>query len=230
MESYHPNEMQLKILEAINCLVDEFVQNPFVFFNEADAVSELVCKLKNNIPQFKETFDFKNSATHTSLLHREYPASCFLKNGKGQEHFDLVILNPDYIYENMDHYAARPNKLIIAIDEKGFKPREVYARPNSFIAVIEFKLLYQGISNGRIKEIKKDIERLENLKNAKYCNQAYFVYLQRVLIRHDKMLSEVKKLRENEFDKCKIINIFNGVWSSEKGGDIEKIYKKINSN
>jgi hypothetical protein len=220
MEWYESNDVQIKIQDSINCLVGEFVQNPFVFFNEADAVSDLICKLKANIPQLENHFKciFKNSTVDTTLLHREYPASCFFKEGKKLEHFDLVILNPKYVEINEAESLARPNG----------DTREVKVNPFPFIAAIEFKLLYEGISNGRIENIKSDVRRLDERIKKDQCKQTYFIYLQRILKNYNKAFKAIKELRENDFVNCKNVKICNVVfWSSEEGkpGDFNKVYK-----
>ncbi|MGA3051802.1 MAG: hypothetical protein ABSE00_07790 [Chitinispirillaceae bacterium] len=225
MTSFEHDPIQDFIMDSITNLVNEFVNKPFIFFNEADAVSDLFFRLKNKKPQFNNWGEDNKS---TTLLHREYPASCFLKEGndstnerKKREKFDLVVLKKEFLSNSKNELknVTRPNCVYPSTDGKKKGKRGVYCGPKSkpFIAVIEFKLLYESISKHRKEEIEHDIERLKKIKHEGYCDEAYFVYLQRVLKNINNGTSDkIEELREDFNEDSKNVHIINGIWWSDE--------------
>src|SRR5919109_2004603 len=125
--------LQAQIEVAIRQLSREFLDDPYRYFTEADAVSRCRQLLELNDELGK---DYKTKDGHKiMLIHQEYPTSYryegkapLVPTSKGRRgHYDLVILNPDFIEAN--NAESITNRLLkhAAPDQKG-----------SIVAVIEF--------------------------------------------------------------------------------------------
>jgi hypothetical protein len=146
-------------------LVNQFLEEPFTFFNEADAVTRFHQLLVEEpaLNRKIQTWD----EYKVSRIHREYPIPPFV-NEKGN--YDTVILNPEYTMLNLVDNVARPGP--------GREPREP-ENVKPFLAVVEFKLFYESLGKGRANTVLKDLDRLN--ASARYSEFAYLVYLQRYL-------------------------------------------------
>ena len=133
------------ILEnAIHKLVNEFLQAPYVFFTEADAVVRFhqILDADPIIGRRVQTSD----GFETSLVHREYP-TFFRFCGKeptarlgppaSRGHYDMVILNPAFVAAH--RVATVTNRDIKTTRDESIAP---------FQAVVEFKLDNKGWSAG----------------------------------------------------------------------------------
>ena len=162
------NMTNQSILEkCILKLVDEFLEEPFIFFNEAEAITRF-----HQILMDESALNHKiqtQDGHQISRIHREYPIPPFVE-GISSGNYDTVILNQEYITINLVDHIARPGP-----NREPHKPKD----GKSFLAVIEFKLLYEGLGGSRPKEIINDLNRL-NL-SANHSEFVYFVYLQRYL-------------------------------------------------
>jgi len=167
--------IQAPLEDAIRSLVDEFVQEPYVFFTEADAVVRFHQLLIRH-PSLSRRVSTKDGH-EVSLLHREYPTffrfddrnpTARLGPPARRGHYDTVLLNPDFA-------AAHPVETVLnrSIDA----PREPDIVP--FQAVVEFKLHTRGWSKGRSEAIVRELGKLH--LSAEDAPLRYLVVLQRYL-------------------------------------------------
>lgn len=155
---------------AISQLVSEFLQEPYRFFTEADAVARFH-QILDDKPSLNNTF--QTSDKHkTGLCHREYPTFFRFSDKKPTDrlppparrgHYDTVILSPEFI-------RAHPAITVVNRDIKA--PRDKNIVP--FQAVVEFKLDNIGWSAGRARGA---IAELGKLKLSEEAPLRYFVVL-----------------------------------------------------
>jgi len=173
-ENAHANEVAFRIhLEtAIHTLANEFLQTPYAFFTEADAVSHFQLVLEND-PVINRKVESQDKFV-TDLVHREYPTffrfsdenpTVRLAPPASRGHYDTVILNPEFI-------AAHPIEIVT--NRNIGAERNEAIRP--FRAVIEFKLDRIGWSAGSSKEA---IAELGKLRLSEEAPLRYFVVLMR---------------------------------------------------
>jgi hypothetical protein len=86
----------------------------------------------------------------------------------GRGHYDLAILNPDFIAKHsIDEVIAKDFKKC-AVEEK-----------NHLLAAIEFKLIVNPLSKGMRSEIEKDFCKLSFAKNLNQAMTTYMVIFNR---------------------------------------------------
>ncbi|MCP4371331.1 MAG: hypothetical protein GY797_24920 [Deltaproteobacteria bacterium] len=153
-------------------MVNEFLERPFNFINERNAVTRFYQLLIEEEPALTSKVQTQDGH-EISRIHQEYPIPPFV-NFSGK--YDTVILNPEYIKINQAEYLARPGP-----GRETRQPNEI----KPFLAIIEFSLLYE--SAGRAKKVIADLDRLSS--SAEFSEFTYAVYLQRYL----KGLSSWKK-------------------------------------
>jgi hypothetical protein len=150
-------EIQHSLDTAANQVVSEFLQAPFAFFTEADAVTRFHQILLED-PAVNQKF-CTNDGYETSLVHREYP-TFFRFNDKNpteiladdpgarRGHYDIVGLNPSFVEQYNGNTVT--NRSIKLAGDPTTSP--IYA-------AVEFKLLNIGWSKlkteGTIAEMGK---------------------------------------------------------------------------
>ena len=200
--------LQLQIEAAIKQLSKEFIDDPYRYFTEADAVSRCRQLLELNGDLGK---DYTTKDGHKiKLIHQEYPTT-LRYDGKAplvptlegrRGHYDLVILNPDFIETN--YAESITNRLLkhAALDQERL-----------IVAVIEFKLSYRGWSKGAYKNATIDLQKLAASKS----DLSYAVMLMRYnapsMRRWDiywpRICEEVK-----DPDVCNVRSIYTVHWLS----------------
>lgn len=167
--------IQIKLESAIHELIDEFLQEPYRFFTEADAVAGFrqILEADSDINQKAETKD----GFQISTIHQEFPTffrfnddNPFARleddSGASRGHYDIVILEPDFIRAHTAETVK--NRNISSLRDKAIRPIK---------AVIEFKLDDKGWSSGRTKGVIAEIGKLVLSKNE--AGLRYFVVLMR---------------------------------------------------
>jgi hypothetical protein len=204
--------IQNKLEAAINTLVDEFIQAPYRFFTEADAVARFH-QLLDADPAINRQVKTKDDFT-TGLVHREYP-TCFRFSDKNptarlgppasRGHYDTVILNPEFV-------AAHSAATVINRDIRTVRDETIIP----FQAVVEFKLDNKGWSAGRSRGA---IAELGKLRLSHEAPLRYFVVLMRYCApnpaRWEKYWPRVSQAAAQEAD---IGSIFAVQWLSVKEG------------
>jgi hypothetical protein len=165
--------IQLSLENAIHRLVDEFVQEPYAFFTEADAVVRFHQLIADD-PSFNRRTR-TDDGHEISLVHREYPTFFRFDDRKPTErlgpparrgHYDTVILNPDFV-------AAHPVETVLNRDIKAARNPDIVP----FEAVVEFKLHTRGWSKGRAEGVIRELGKLH--LSEKEAPLRYLVVLQR---------------------------------------------------
>jgi hypothetical protein len=148
--------IQLSLENAIHRLVDEFVQEPYAFFTEADAVVRFH-ELLSEDPAFSRRVRTKDNH-EISLIHREYPTFFRFDDRDPKErlgpparrgHYDTVILNPDFV-------TAHPAETVLNRSIKAVRDQSIIP----FQAVVEFKLHTRGWSKGRSRGAIAELGKL----------------------------------------------------------------------
>lgn len=147
--------LQIQIDTALSRLSDEFLGDPYRFFTEADAVSRCRQLLELNDELGKD--HLTKDGHRVRLIHQEYPTliryerkTPLVTTSVGHRgHYDLVILNPDFIEGN--YAESITNRLL-----KHAAPEQ----QGSIAAVIEFKLSYRGWTRGAYKNATIDLHKL----------------------------------------------------------------------
>lgn len=164
------------IEKCINSLGEKFLKWPYNFFTESDAHSFLYYYIfRSRYNLLKRFYPTKDGNDKTVLLHREYPTSFrFRKDSMqlddtgGRGHYDLAILNPDFIAKHsIDEVIAKDFKKCV-VEEK-----------NHLLAAIEFKLIVRPLSKGMRSGIEKDFKKLSYAKNLSQAMTVYMVIFNR---------------------------------------------------
>jgi hypothetical protein len=142
--------------KCINSLGEKFLRYPYNFFTESDAHSFLFYYIfRYATREFKVQYP-TNDGNRTVLVHREYPTAfryrkdaMELDKKGGRGHYDLVVLNPDFVkYHSMRQVIAKDYRQT-QVDEK-----------HHLLAAIEFKFIHKTLGAGMRDEIRKDILKL----------------------------------------------------------------------
>jgi hypothetical protein len=168
-------DIQHNIERAIHQLVDEFLGEPYRFFNKADAVSRFHALLESD-----ELLDIRVRSKDGILLpmiHLGYPT--FFRYDEAQPgvkldslptakrgHYDLVILAPGFI-RNQPAETVR--------NRDAATERTKHLQP--FQAVIEFKLEDRGWNSTRTKGVQAEMGKL--ILSRDEADLRYFVGLMR---------------------------------------------------
>ncbi len=140
-----PLTLQQEVEKAILHLVREFIEAPYRFFTEADAVARFHQLLSENVVLNERAIT--KDGFETGLIHREYPTFFRFADKDPTErlgppakrgHYDTVILNPEFVKAHSIETVT--NRTISA-------PRDTKIIPLQ--AIIEFKLDNKGWSSGR---------------------------------------------------------------------------------
>lgn len=164
------------IERCINSLGEKFLKWPYNFFTESDAHSFLYYYIfRSKYKPLKLFYSTKDSQDKTVLLHREYPTSFRFRRDSmkiddtgGRGHYDLVILNPDFI-------ANHSIDEVIAKEFKKCRTGEKY----HLLSAIEFKLVVNPLSKGMKSEIEKDFLKLSLAKDLGQAMSVYMVIFNR---------------------------------------------------
>lgn len=153
---------------AFSSLVSRFRKYPFSFYNEQDCRAYLYQYLIENNPGLNEI------ESGTCRLHLEYPIYKGKKKDGAIEvsragKFDLVILKSQSIARCQNVYnLSRPSKT---------RPVDFSGMP--FESICEIKFLYKG--TGRSNDVVKDFKRMHEIIDRGITENAYVIYLQRML-------------------------------------------------
>jgi hypothetical protein len=168
-------DLHLEIERCINSLGEKFLKRPFNFFTESDAHSFLYYYIfRSGSKALKVTYPSKDGE-ETVLVHREYPTSfrfrkenmdLFESGGRG--HYDLVILNPDFL----------ANHSIDEVIAKDFKKCKVEVQDH-LLTAIEFKFIVSPLSKNMRSEIIKDFRKLVMALEAGQTQTAYLIVFNR---------------------------------------------------
>lgn len=182
------------IEKCIKSLIEKFLKWPYNFFTESDAHSYLYYYLfRFGSKELKRFYPTKGSKAKTVLPHREYPTSFryHKKNMQldeqtgGRGHYDLVVLNPEFITSHtMDEVIAKNYKKCCK-DEK-----------NHLLAAIEFKLIVSPLSKNLRVEIAKDFHKLSWAIESKQSKNAYMIIFNRAR-KEESYLDELCELKKS---------------------------------
>jgi hypothetical protein len=167
--------IQVNVENAIHSLIREFLEEPYRFFTEADAVTRFRQILEAD-PTINQKVETENGFV-TSVIHQEYP-TFFRFDGKNpiarlpdnskasRGHYDIVILNPSFVRAHT--VEAVKNRDFRSVRNKSILP---------FEAIIEFKLDDRGWSPGKRKGAIADLAKL--VLSREEVELRYFVVLMR---------------------------------------------------
>jgi len=164
-------------LEAtLQRLVERFLEAPYEFFTEADAVAAVqgILPSQSELGVEHTTADgFK-----TRLLHREYPTFFRFKKSDPRKrlgpparrgHYDLVLLDPAWLRQHNSETAI--NRDINLRGDLSVPP---------LIAAVEFKLYAHGWLERRVDSVRRVLGKLQlTLQSRVHAKAAYLVVLQR---------------------------------------------------
>ena len=164
-------------LEAtLQRLVERFLEAPYQFFTEADAVAAVqeILSSQSDLGVEHTTADgFK-----TRLLHREYPTFFRFKKSHPTQrlgpparrgHYDLVLLDPAWLRRHNSEIAI--NRDINLRGDLSVPP---------LIAAVEFKLYAHGWLERRVDGVRRELGKLQlTLQPPAHAKAAYLVVLQR---------------------------------------------------
>ena len=172
---------------CISSLSHKFLKWPNNFFTESDAHSFLYYYIFRSGPKDLKLFYPTNDGSKTVLIHREYPTSFrFFKESMerddrgGRGHYDLVVLNPEFI---KNHSI----KQVMAKDFKECCTEEKH----HLLAAAEFKLITMPLSQNMKGEIKRDFQKLNFALESGQTQLAYMI----IFNRHANDLSFINDLR-----------------------------------
>jgi hypothetical protein len=206
--------------KSIQQLGGEFLEEPYRYFTESDAVARFHQLLENS-----GINSLVNSKDGYAIpqVHREYPtffrfsdknptARLPAESKASRGHYDTVILNPEFILNHVSETVT--NRDIRKIADNHITP---------FEAVIEFKLYTIGWSAGRSKGAIAELGKLELTTEAPL---KYFVVLMRYtspkMTRWHRYWPTVSKVAS---DAQGIGSYFAIQWlSPEKSGQEEFLY------
>jgi len=168
-------DVQSNLETSIHQLVTEFIQDPYRYFTEADAVARFHEILETN-PAFNRRISTKDGF-QIPLVHQEYPT--FFRfddknpdarlgdNSKAKRgHYDIIILNDEFVETHQTEIVK--NRDISSVRDKNILP---------FKAVVEFKLDDRGWSSGKTKGAITEMDKL--ILSKQEIDLRYFVVLMR---------------------------------------------------
>ena len=168
-------DIEKSLDSCISSLGHKFLKWPNNFFTESDAHSFLYYYIFRSGPKDLKLFYPTNDGSKTVLIHREYPTSFrFIKESMelddkgGRGHYDLVVLNPDFV----------SNHSIKQVMAKDFKECCVNER-HHLLAAAEFKLITAPISINMKSEIERDFEKLNWALEKGQTKYAYMILFNR---------------------------------------------------
>ena len=168
--------------KVINNLQVAFRECPQCYFSEHDIHSVLYHLTQEQLKQHVETSQITLDGYNTSLVHHEYPTPfrCDMQGYKfrraGEEertpkgglykrgHYDLVILNPDFV---------KNNTLDIVCGKNYKKLRLILPRLSIQLLIWACEIIYfpkiKKIPKNAIKTIKQDTLKIKETINCNFC-------------------------------------------------------------
>lgn len=146
------------IEKGIFLLVEEFKEDAYAFFTEADAVIRFHQILRED-PSLNRKFRTKDEKHEVGLVHSEYPTFFRFTDSNPikrlgpparRGHYDTVILSPDFVIAHPAETVS--NKNIYSKRDQSIMP---------FQAVMEFKLHDYAPSKKTAKGIKNELGKLK---------------------------------------------------------------------
>ena len=170
------DKLDSEIEKCIKSLAEKFLKWPYNFFTESDAHSFLYYYIfRSGYKRLKLSYPTKDSSIKTVLIHREYPTSFrYRKNNMeldekgGRGHYDLVVLNPNFI----------ANHSIGEVIAKNFK-KCCKDENDHLLTAIEFKMIVNPLSKGLESEIEKDFKKLTWAIKTRQARSAYMIIFNR---------------------------------------------------
>jgi hypothetical protein len=169
-----------KVNKAINRIISEINQNPFIFRNEADIQARLYYYLCDELDEWKPTHKTKYNEFQTNLVHREY-------FGGGNQSIDLVI------FDSKDVQNIAMNSM-----EKT-KSKEYVHLSNA----IEIKTELGYYHERSKKDITKDINKLKKLRKDGNADNLHMVVIVRWDTKNEQSKLDVKKFIFHLSQTCK---------------------------
>ena len=166
----------MELDRCITSLGIKFLKWPNNFFTESDAHSFLYYYIfRSSIPELKRFYHTADNKSKTVLVHREYPTSyryikenMELSDRGGRGHYDLVILNPEFITtHSIEEVMAKTYKKVSKNDKE------------HLLTVIEFKLVVNALSKRMKEEIEKDVKKLNYALDLVQSKTAYMIVFNR---------------------------------------------------
>ena len=173
-------DIKIDVVDGIRQTVNKFREYPRIFFSEMDIHAYLYRCLYSKKLEVKTRDEIV-----TSCLHKEYPTNYrydkksmtnygLTKKGK-RGHFDLVVLNPEFI-EEFDIKNVT-NKHISDVEKRSLNNEKFR---NELLFAIEIKYVVNN-SKKFVKEVKKDMKKLSfasekqsfEAYNLVFCNHEY---------------------------------------------------------
>lgn len=175
----HWNDVKNKVINELQAIFRKYPQQ---YFSEHDIHSVLYHLTQKQLKQHGETSQTTLDGYKTSLVHHEYPTPfrCDMQGYKfrrtGEEertpkgglykrgHYDLVILNPDFV---------KNNTLNIVCGKNYKKLRLILPRLSIPILIWACEIIYfpriKKIPKNAIKTIEQDTLKIKETKNCNFC-------------------------------------------------------------
>jgi hypothetical protein len=203
--------IQITIERAIHQLVSEFLDEPYRFFTEADAVARFHELLEAD-PILNQRVTTENGH-QIPIIHQEYPtffrfddknpiARLPVSSKARRGHYDLVIMNPEFISAHTAETVKNRNYKFERIE--GIQPLQ---------AVVEFKLDDLGWSNGRTKGIWAEIGKL--VLSQEDVELRYLVALMRYRAPNENRWKKYwPQVEQTAQEQCDVRSLFATSWVS----------------
>lgn len=179
------DKLDSEIEKCIKSLAEKFLKWPYNFFTESDAHSFLYYYIfRSGHRLLKLPRPSRDPDVKTVLIHREYPTifryrkddmNMDEKGGRG--HYDLVVLDPDFLARHSIEEVIAKNYKKCCKDED-----------DHLLTAIEFKMIVNPLSKGLEVEIGKDFKKLSWAIKTKQARSAYMIIFNRV--RQEKAFAE----------------------------------------
>ena len=145
------------LTQNIQAIVNEFLQEPYRFFTEAEAVTRFH-KLLNRNASLSKKYQSKDSY-QIGVIHQEFPTMFRFKAKDpsvkttvgSRGHYDIVILNPAFIEQHLACVVTNREIGLSNTRNKTLTPLQ---------AIIEFKLGDRAWSMGKTRGIKEVLGKL----------------------------------------------------------------------
>lgn len=194
-----------KLERCINSLGEKFIKWPYNFFTESDAHSFLYYYIfRSADSSLKRRYPTLDNSFKTILVHREYPTVFRYKkkemeispNG-GRGHYDLAILNPQFVEKHS----------IDTVIAKDFGKTAI-SEGEHLLAAVEFKFIHRALDQGTRSEIKKDAKKLKWAATLEppQSQNAYLLVFNRY--RHEPtLIDDIAYWSENKYPEVKMLYI-----------------------
>jgi len=209
-------EWEARIESKIYTLVNHFIRKPLNYFTESDIHSYLYLAFYRD-KIFSAQLPSANQYEKTILIHREYPT--FFKydkkipivpreNAKSRGHYDLVILNPNFV-------ESYPISIVTNRDYHIF-PKKLKQKP--LVAAIEFKYIVRKLNNHILRNIELDFQKLQS--SVAFSHTRYFLIFNSIGSIGESLIEIERMKMENPDVKA----LYVEAWYE---GDKRNTYKKF---